>query len=150
VTRDQLPHLLQAPSSRRMNVAVGVALLLLGLCLGAVDGFFLTKILFMNVKVEVGAWVVVVILTCIVAFCISTGVRLVWGRPNRYGSLLSPWTCYALAAVFLAFAIVAAVTLISQGSYLKLNVVPIVLLLSLLCFGAGRHIHMKKKPTHAP
>jgi O-antigen/teichoic acid export membrane protein len=78
----------------------GLVLLLFGIAVGALTGVGIERQLVYSGTIERSAVILLSVLVVVSAFCTFVGYRLVFNRPNRYGSLLSPNAWIVLAGVF--------------------------------------------------
>ena len=68
---------------------------------------------------ELSTVVITTVLVVIAAFCLSVGYRLLFNRPNRYGSILSPVGWRLFAAFFVAVAVALATVSIGHDAYAR-------------------------------
>ena len=87
----------------------GVVFGIIGVGLGSLAAFIAWRQFESRGTIETAAAVLLVVLIPIAWFCASTGWRLAWNRPNRYGSIVRPWAWRTLAGIFLVFAITLVV-----------------------------------------
>jgi|HubBroStandDraft_5_1064220.scaffolds.fasta_scaffold50378_3 ATP-dependent Clp protease adapter protein ClpS len=67
--------------------------------------------------VQISAAAAVIVFLLIAALCCLTGFRLIFNRPNRYGSILSPAGWKTLALCFLIVAVTMAAIGLGRGEY---------------------------------
>lgn len=79
-----------------------------------------------------------VVLACVGALCLAVGYRMLFDRPNKYGSLLSPLAWYGTGAMLAFSAIALASMLLRDQAYDELWAVTGPAFLSLLCVYSGK------------
>ena len=84
------------------------------------------------------AVVMVICFGIVAAFCSTVGYRLLFNRPNRYRSLLSPTGWRVLAAFFVALGVGLGAVAIPRADYEFLIAVPPLGLLVYRCLAAAR------------
>jgi hypothetical protein len=120
---------------------VGALALLSGLALVALFAFVLYKISGRLGEVASFVLSVLVFLALIGSLLLSSGARMLANRPNKYGSIFTPVTCFVGAALFFsggAFLVVSNVAAGASSSELK----PVLhaFFFGALCTWAGVHI----------
>ena len=85
-----------------------------------------------------------VLLILTVLFALA-GHRLVFGLPNRYGSLFAPWVWFAISGTLLATTLFLGVVTFKQPSIESAQGILSSLLLALLSYGVGSHFRRKAR-----
>ena len=85
------------------------------------------------------------VLLVLTTFFVLAGHRLVFGHPNRHGSLFAPWVWFAISAVLLAGTMFFGVVAFKQPSIESAQGILSSLLLALLSYGAGSHFRRKAR-----
>ena len=119
------------------RVAGGV-LLTFGIAVAILAIWIVERQLTLRGSLQSTAAALVISFSLISAFCVLLGYRLLFNRPNRYGSLLPPIGWLVLAICFGVTGVGIAVFAIWRGEY-QLLVAPVALgVLGYRCVVAGR------------
>jgi len=103
------------PAPLWMARVAGVVLGGFGLGLSALSVFLIVRQLQLHGQLETGASVFLAILLPITWFCLSVGGRLTFSKPNRSGSILSPFGWLVLAVLFSVIALGFTILLARSG-----------------------------------
>jgi ATP-dependent Clp protease adapter protein ClpS len=101
---------------------IGGVSLAFGLAAGILGVWAIDRQFAIRGVVQISAAAVIVVFLLIAAFCCLTGFRLVFNRPNRHGSVLSPTGWKTLAVCFLIVALTMAAIGLGRGEYKLLAV----------------------------
>lgn len=86
------------------------------------------------------------VLAPIGAFCLEIGSRLVLGRRNRHGSLMSPRSWRVLGVVFAVVTVWLAWSVTLAGRFADLDVGLMGALLTSFCFGFASYLDRRSRP----
>jgi hypothetical protein len=100
-----------------MARVAGAALLAFGLGLAALAVWMVERRLSLSGGLEPGVAAVIAVFAALALFCLLAGYRLLFDRPNRYGSLLSPLGWRVLATFFFALALAFMVGAFWLGTF---------------------------------
>ena len=129
---------------------VGIVSLSLGLALAALSLWMIERQLMLH-----GSLVKFALIFCIVAgllaiFCILTGYRLLFNRPNSYGSLLPPPVWFVVAAFFVLVGLALLAWALYQGLYTRIEPAAMFAFFGWLCWQAGQAAKRRRSVSDNP
>ncbi len=120
---------------------VGALALLSGLLLVALFAFVLFKVAGRLGEVKFIVLAVLLVIALIGSLLLTSGARMLTNRPNKYGSIFTPVTCFAGATLFFSGGAFLAVSSVAAGaSSSELKPVLYAFFFGALCTWAGVHI----------
>ena len=125
-------------TEKGMARVAGAVFCVLGLAIGIFSVFAIARLISFKGNIRAPGLYAFLGLLLLGIFCIATGYRLVFNRPNRYQSVLPPWGWYALALAFAALAAGTAFLVHGKGYPGKMAGNVWAIGFSALCFKAGR------------
>jgi ATP-dependent Clp protease adapter protein ClpS len=87
------------------------------------------------------------LLVAICAFCSLVGYRLLFNRPNRFGSLFSPFAWRLFAGFFCLMGVLMTIPSLRRGEYGALVILPCFGALGYACLLASRRARINAIPT---
>jgi uncharacterized membrane protein YidH (DUF202 family) len=126
------------PGGIWLQRAVGLVATGAGLAIGWLFVFTAYKISLREGEIETFLIGVLVVLAALTTFLMSSGLRMLLNRPNRYGSVFSPATWYIAATVFLAGGAFLTYKVLASGApSVTLKPVLYAFFFGILCAWAG-------------
>jgi hypothetical protein len=127
---------------------VGALALLSGLSLIALFAFVLYRTSGRLGEVSSTVLAVLLVMVLVSSLLLSSGARMLTNRPNKYGSIFTPLTCFVGAALFFSggtFLVISSVAAGATSSELK----PVLyaFFFGALCTWAGVHIMRTSRPA---
>jgi hypothetical protein len=143
---DQTPveKTLLQPASTWLERAVGLVAMAVALLL-ALATYALGRALLERPITSIGVVILFGVLVVLTVLFVLAGHRLVFGQPNRHGSLFAPWVWFAISATLLITTLFVGVVALKQPSVESAQGVLSSLLLALLSYGAGSHFRRKAR-----
>jgi len=132
-----------APGGIWLQRSVGAVALVVGVAFAWLFGFIATKIASSPLGIDLTDLVVESMVGAAALFFLVIGWRMALNRPNKQGSILSPWLWYLLALFFLACAAFITYQIATQQQINDLEVPATAFVFSLLAALAGRRAAQK-------
>jgi hypothetical protein len=132
-----------------LQCSVGAIALVVGIALAWLFAFIATKVAARPIGIDITVLVVESLVGGAALFFLTIGWRMALNRPNKQGSILSPWLWYLLAVFFLVCAAAIAYQITTQQQFNNLEVPATAFVFSLLAALAGRRV-ARKSPQRPP
>ena len=132
------------PASSWLERVVGLVAMAVALLL-ALATYALGRALLERPAPSVGVVILFGVLFILTVLFVLAGHRLVFGQPNRHGSLFAPWVWFAISGTLLATTLFLGVVAFKRPTVESAQGILSALLLALLSYGAGSHFRRKAR-----